>query len=94
MFWVVELAEDEVQISNEGRRASMHAEDVPVIDSFQFGGLKMVPAKVSFSVEWQAKGPAKPLGKPPVLLVAESIHIVKPVSKVPVPADLALLGKK
>jgi hypothetical protein len=63
LFWVVELAEDEVQISSDGRRASMHAEDVPVIDSFQFGGLKMVPAKVSFSVEWQAKGPAKPLGK-------------------------------
>jgi hypothetical protein len=37
--------------------------------------------------------PAKPLNKPEVLLVAESIHIVKPVSKVPVPADLALLGK-
>ncbi len=75
LFWVVELAEDEVQISNDGRRASMHAEDVPVIDSFQhaedvpvidsfqFGGVNMVPAKVTFSVEWQAKGPAKMLGK-------------------------------
>jgi hypothetical protein len=63
LFWVVELAEDEVQISSDGRRASMHAEDVPVIDSFQFGGANMVPAKVTFSVEWQAKGPAKTLGK-------------------------------
>ena len=63
LFWVVELAEDEVQVSSDGRRASMHAEDVPVIDSFQFGGANMVPAKVTFSVEWQAKGPAKMLGK-------------------------------
>jgi hypothetical protein len=38
--------------------------------------------------------PAKPLGKPPVLLVAESIHLVEPVSKVPVPPDLGLLRKK
>jgi hypothetical protein len=38
--------------------------------------------------------PAIPLGKPPVLLVSESIHIEKPVSKVPVPPEVGLLGKK
>src|ERR1700716_2558297 len=35
--------------------------------------------------------PATPLGKPPVLLLSESIHIVQPVSKVPVPPEVGLL---
>jgi hypothetical protein len=36
--------------------------------------------------------PAKPLNKPAVLLVAEPIHIVKPLPKLPLPPDLGLLG--
>ena len=32
------------------------AKDVPVIDTFQFGGSFLVPATVSFLVEWEATG--------------------------------------
>jgi len=35
----------------------MHASNVAVIDSFQFGLPDSVPATVNFSVEWQATGP-------------------------------------
>jgi hypothetical protein len=35
----------------------------PVIDSFQFGGPDQIPAKVSYTVEWEATGPAVTLGK-------------------------------
>ncbi len=41
----------------------MRAEDVAVIDSFTFGGPVQVPASVSFSIEWEATGPAVPRGK-------------------------------
>jgi hypothetical protein len=63
LFWVVELQADNIHISNDGRRASMHAEDVPVIDTFQFGGSNNVPAKVSFTTEWEAIGRPELLGK-------------------------------
>lgn len=35
---------------------------MPVINTFQFAGANAVPAKVSFSVEWEATGPAEALG--------------------------------
>ena len=45
-------------MSNNGRRASVDAEDVPVLDSFQFGGPTTIPATVTYSIEWEATGPA------------------------------------
>ena len=63
MFWIVDLPQDAIHFSNNGRRASVHAENVPVIDSFQFGGPNQIPAKVSYTVEWEATGPAVTLGK-------------------------------
>lgn len=33
-----------------------------MIDTFQFAGANVVPAKVSFSVQWEATGAAKALG--------------------------------
>jgi len=62
LFWVVQLAEDAVHISRDGRRASVRADNVPVIDSFQFGGPLSVPGKVSYTVEWEAIGPTVELG--------------------------------
>jgi hypothetical protein len=38
------------------------AKDVPVIDTFQFAGTFLVPATVSFKVEWEATGPPKKRG--------------------------------
>jgi hypothetical protein len=38
------------------------AKDVPVIDTFQFGGSFLVPATVSFEVKWEATGPSRKLG--------------------------------
>jgi hypothetical protein len=63
LFWIVELPDNAIHISNDGRRASVHAENVPVIDSFQFGGPNSVPANVTYSVEWEAIGLAVSVGK-------------------------------
>jgi hypothetical protein len=49
-------------MSRDGRRALLAAKDVPVIDTFQYGGPFLVPATVSFEVKWKATGPPKELG--------------------------------
>jgi hypothetical protein len=60
---VVELPRHAFRMSHDGRRASLEAEDVCVLDSFQFGGPVNVPATVSFTVRWEATGPRQRRGK-------------------------------
>ena len=61
LFWVVELPDNSIHVSGNGRHASMEAKDVPVIDSFQFGNPVSIPASVTFSVDWDASGPTQHL---------------------------------
>ena len=49
-------------MSDNGRQASVHAANVPVLDQFQFLGPNLVPATVSFEVHWEAIGPIGSLG--------------------------------
>jgi hypothetical protein len=63
LFWVVELPRDAFRVSHDGRRATLEAEDVCVVDSFQFLGPNNVAAKVSFEVRWEATGPAVRRGR-------------------------------
>jgi hypothetical protein len=60
---VVELPRDAFTVSHDGRRASLEATDVCVLDSFQFGGPVNVPATVSFKIRWEASGPRERRGK-------------------------------
>jgi hypothetical protein len=60
---VVELPGDAFKVSHDGRRATLEAKDVCVIDSFQFLGPTIVPATVSFKVRWEATGPRERRGK-------------------------------
>jgi hypothetical protein len=60
---VVELPDDAFRVSHDGRRASLEAEDVCLLDSFQFGGPTNVPARVSFKTRWEATGPRERRGK-------------------------------
>jgi hypothetical protein len=55
---VVELPGDAFEVSHDGRRATLEARDVCVVDSFQFLGPNNVGASVSFKVRWEATGPA------------------------------------
>jgi hypothetical protein len=59
----VELPGDAFTVSHDGRQATLEAEDVCVLDSFQFGGPINVPAKVSFKIRWEATGPRQLRGK-------------------------------
>jgi hypothetical protein len=59
----VELPNDAFKVSHDGRRASLEARDVCVLDSFQFGGPVNVPASVSFKIRWEAIGRFERRGK-------------------------------
>jgi hypothetical protein len=59
---VVELPASAFRVSDGGRRATLEAEDVAVVDSFQFLGQNNVAATVSFEVEWRATGPFRRRG--------------------------------
>jgi len=56
LFWIVQLPDDAFRISRNGRRATLRAEGLSVIDSFQFGGPVSVPATISLNVTWTATG--------------------------------------
>lgn len=63
LFWVIQVDRDDLRVDEDGRRATLRVRERAVIDSFQFGGANSVPATVSFTVRWQAIGPAEPRGK-------------------------------
>ena len=52
----MELPDNAFTVSHDGRRATLDAKDVCVLDSFTFGGPTNVPASVSFKVRWEATG--------------------------------------
>lgn len=52
----MELPDNALTVSHDGRRATLDAKDVCVLDSFTFGGPTNVPASVSFKVRWEATG--------------------------------------
>ena len=60
---MVELPDDAFKVSHDGRRATLEAKDVCVLDSFQFGGPVTVPASVSFKIRWEATGPRERRGR-------------------------------
>jgi hypothetical protein len=63
LFWVVELPDDAVHVSQDGRRATLEAHRLAVIDSFQFFGPNTVPATVSFRISWEATGSRQVRGR-------------------------------
>jgi hypothetical protein len=63
LFWVVELPDKAFGVSHDGRSATLEAEDVCLVNSFQFFGPNNVAAKVSLKVRWEATGPAVRRGR-------------------------------
>jgi hypothetical protein len=63
LFWLVPIGRDAFRVSHDGRRATLEARNLPVVDSFQFGGPFMVPAEVSFHITWEATGAPQLRGK-------------------------------
>jgi hypothetical protein len=60
---VVELPRDAFRVSDDGRRATLEAKDVCLVNSFQFLGPNNVAATVSLKVRWEATGPAVRRGR-------------------------------
>jgi hypothetical protein len=61
-FWTLRLPDESVVVEQNGRRLTLDATDVPVLDITpdQPTG---IPATVSFHVVWKAKGAPRRLGK-------------------------------
>jgi hypothetical protein len=62
LFWTVGLRRGAFDMSDNGRRARLHARGVPQVDTFEFAGANHVPATVDLEVRWEAIGPAEDLG--------------------------------
>ena len=56
LFWTVRLPNRSLRVSDHGRRATLVAVNVPVIDNFNFTSTDVVPATVSFKIVWRATG--------------------------------------
>jgi hypothetical protein len=65
LFWTLPVDEGALWFSRDGRRAILHAEDLAVVESFQFGGPRTTPATVSLHVEWTATAPPVRRGEGP-----------------------------
>ena len=59
----MQLPDRAFTVSHDGRRATLEAEDVCVLDSFQFLGPTSVPASLTFKVRWEATSPRELRGK-------------------------------
>jgi hypothetical protein len=61
LFWT--LPADGLRVSDGGRKAVLHMENIGVLDSFQALSGKGMPSTVSVHVEWRATGPVVKRGK-------------------------------
>jgi hypothetical protein len=63
LFWTLALDDDALSVSHDGRRAVLHVEDLPTIESFRIFGPDVTPAALSFRIEWRATDPFVDRGK-------------------------------
>ena len=56
LFWTIQIPDDALTVSKNGKTATLHMEDVSIIDSFVFLGEDSVPATVSFDITWTGSG--------------------------------------
>jgi hypothetical protein len=57
LFWTLDVGKTAIDFKMSDRRAVLHVRNLPVIDTFQFGGQNSTPALVDFRVDWEATGP-------------------------------------
>ncbi len=56
LFWTVQIPDEDLTIAKNLKTATLHVDDIAIIDSFQFLGESSVPATVSFDVTWTGSG--------------------------------------
>jgi len=54
LFWTLAVDDDALQVSDDRRRAVLHVEDLPTLETFRFFGPDTTPAALSFHIEWRA----------------------------------------
>ena len=56
LFWTIQIPDSALTVSKNLKTASLHLENVQIIDSFTFLGEHSVPATVSFDITWVGSG--------------------------------------
>ena len=62
LFWTVRLADESVVVSHKGKRLTVDARDVPVVDTNAQSPVP-VAGTVSFQMTWKARGARRRLGR-------------------------------
>jgi hypothetical protein len=56
VFWTIQIPDSALTVSKNLKAATLHVENVQIIDSFTFLGEHSVPATVSFDITWVGSG--------------------------------------
>jgi hypothetical protein len=56
LFWTIQIPDEALSVSKNGKSATLQMEDVSLIDSFVFLGENSVPGTVSFDITWTGSG--------------------------------------
>jgi hypothetical protein len=56
LFWTMQIPRDSFVTFNEGRDARLLLRNLPLVDTFEFGGELAIPAQVDVDVRWRATG--------------------------------------
>jgi hypothetical protein len=62
LFWTVDIPRAAFTVDPEQGSARLNVRGIPLIDSFQFGGVFSTPATVDIDVAWEATGPPRRRG--------------------------------
>lgn len=54
LFWTMELPQDVFDVHHDGRVARLRLRELPLVDTFVFGGSLAIAAQVNVDVRWEA----------------------------------------
>lgn len=56
LFWTMQITWDSFVTYGQGQDARLTLRDLPLVDTFEFGGALAIPAQVTIDLRWQATG--------------------------------------
>ena len=57
LFWTLRVPDSALTVSKNGKSATLHVENIGVVDDLQIFGGANIPSTVSFDITWTAVGP-------------------------------------
>jgi len=57
LFWTLRVPDSALSVSKDGKSATLHVENIDVVDDLQIFGGANIPSTVSFDITWTGQGP-------------------------------------